>query len=235
MELIKPSHKILGDVNGVELVEHIERCGRTAYKSEDKITPGSAEKFVAMLIKRGHLSCVEHSSIAVRFTVDRGCTHCLVRYRMSSFTQESTRYVNYRNRGLRFVIPPWINIEPGVYEYSSVHDGSMNITGSIWLDAMLASEYCYNGLVAVGWTPEKARTVLPNSVAAEIVMTTNVREWRHFLSLEADKPAHPQMRELAQALLIDFKKRIPVLFDDILPDIVPVGFYCNNIFGDRGR
>ncbi|MBW8001673.1 MAG: FAD-dependent thymidylate synthase [Planctomycetes bacterium] len=227
MELIKASYKILTELNGQEVLKEIEKAGRTAYKSEDKITETSAANFVKAIIKRGHHSVLEHKTISVRFVADRGCTHCIVRYRMSSFTQESTRYVNYHKRGMRFIIPPWVDLPEGEITQddetqncpvdiikSSIEDS----TRGEWIRAVSEDEIHYRNLLKKGWTPEQARTVLPNSVAAEIVMTTNIREWRHFLSLEMDKAAHPQMRDLLIPLLLEFKTKLPILFDDILPE-----------------
>ena len=210
MELVLAGYQVLTELDGKAFLMAIESAARTSYKSEHMITNGSAVKLVKSLIKSGHHSVLEHKSISVRFIADRGCTHCIVRYRMSSFTQESTRYVNYSKRGMKFVVPPWL--------------GSLLDRGSkgwdVWESAVASAERSYNDLInRCKWTLEQARTVLPNSVAAEIVMTTNVREWRHFLSLEAAKPAHPQMRDLLRPLLAEFKRELPVLFDDILPEL----------------
>ena len=198
MEIVKPSHKILDYIDGGEILRKIERCGRVAYKSEDKITEGSAKDFVAKIIKSGHESVIEHVNITVKFICDRGVSHELVRHRLCAFTQESTRYCNYKTKGLKFVYP-----------FEQINGDSY------WVEAMRVSEQCYNSLIGAGVSPQIARSVLPNSLKTEIVVTTNLREWRHILKLRTSKAAHPQMRELMIPLLEEFKKLIPIIFDDI--------------------
>jgi thymidylate synthase (FAD) len=205
MRIVKQSYEIMTPI-GPEVLEQIERAGRTCDKSEDKITEGSAAKFVAMLIERGHHAMLEHGpNIAVRFVCDRGVSHEIVRHRLFSFAQESTRYCNYTKAKFSeeiTVIDPRPHVDDRQFES--------------WHDAMVAAEVAYFVLVgAHGTKPQMARSVLPNSLKTEIVVTGNPREWRHFFSLRAAKPAHPQMRELACPLLADFRKLVPVLFDDV--------------------
>lgn len=202
MILIKPSVEILS-VSPMAL-ELLEGAGRTCYKSEAKITPDSSRKFVASLIKRGHESVIEHASVSVRFICDRGVSHEIVRHRIASYSQESTRYCNYRG-DVTFVIPPWC--EGGTVSYD------------IWRDAMVDSAYAYSELLASGWPPEQARSVLPNSLKTELVMTTNFRSWRNFFQLRTAPTAHVQMREVAIPLLEKMKVRVPIIFDDIIPDV----------------
>lgn len=211
MILIKPSHKILTSIDGRAMLERIEHAGRTCYKSEDKISPGSAEKFVRMILKRGHESVIEHESLSVRFVCDRGVTHEMVRHRLAAFSQESTRYCNYGG-GVTFVIPPWVDAKEGLYkEYVASQDDPSND----WLNAMWNIEQIYVSLLNYGWSPQEARSVLPNSLKTEIVMTANLREWRHVLKLRTSHAAHPQMRELMVPLLEELKNRVPVIFEDI--------------------
>lgn len=204
MEIVIPRHEILDKVDGEAILRKIELCGRTAYKSEYKITPGSARDFVRKIIASGHESVIEHVSITVKFICDRGVTHELVRHRLAAYTQESTRYCNYSKKGVTFIEPMfWCKSSP---EYG------------IWYDAMVEAEVTYIGLIACGASPQEARSVLPNSLKTEIVITANLREWRHILKLRISKAAHPQMRELMLPLLQDFKELIPIVFDDIEPE-----------------
>jgi thymidylate synthase (FAD) len=190
-------------------LEIIEKAGRTCYKSEDKITNESSKKFVQMILKRGHESVIEHISASVKFITNRGVTHELVRHRLCAFSQESTRYVNYGGEDIEFIKPIWapdVN-HPGFGPFDPIE---------IWEEAMLDTEISYNRLLKNGWRPEQAREVLPNSLKTEIVVTANLREWRHIMKLRTSKAAHPQIR----ALMIDclengFKKEFPVLFEDI--------------------
>jgi thymidylate synthase (FAD) len=166
-----------------------------------------------MLIEKGHESVIEHFSISVRFIVDRGVSHELVRHRLCLFSQESTRYCNYKG-GVTFIIPPWVNIEPGEYKFDS--ELKIKSLSSIrWAQALWDAEDSYLRLLTDGWTPQQARSVLPNSLKTEIVCTANIREWRHILKLRTSPAAHPQFLEIAKPLLQEFKNKIPVLFDDL--------------------
>ncbi len=202
MRIIKPSAVIVSPLDSeFAVLGRLEVAGRTAYKSEDQITLGSAAAFIRKIIKLGHESVLEHESISVRFICDRGVTHELVRHRLASYTQESTRYVNYNNRGMEV-------IEPCFWEES-------NYKYAIWRTHMVDCEQRYNGLIRLGASPQEARSVLPNSLKTEIVATMNLREWRHVLRLRTAPNAHPQMREVMQPLLLEFKARLPVIFEDI--------------------
>jgi len=208
MILVKPSHKI--EFLQPDALQHIEKAGRTCYKSEDKITPDSAEKFVRMIIGRGHETVLEHVNMTVRFICDRGVTHEIVRHRLAAYSQESTRYCNYKG-GVTFVIPPWVDIESG--EYKSWVDPIE--TKWIWFNSVLSSERSYVNSISEGWTPQQARSVLPNSLKTEIVCTANLREWRHIFRLRTSSKAHPQMQELMKPLLAEMKELVHVVFDDI--------------------
>lgn len=204
MEIIKPSFIIEDDVDGEKIMRNIERYGRTCYKSEDKITPDSARKFVAMILKIGHESVIEHEKITVRVICDRGVTHEIVRHRLASYSQESTRYCNYRSQGGIRVIEPLF--------FAGLENSEKY---AIWLRVMESCEEAYIKLIELGARPEEARSVLPNSLKTEIVITYNLREWRHFFRLRTAKRAHPQMREITVPLLREFQRLIPVIFDDI--------------------
>jgi thymidylate synthase (FAD) len=183
-------------------LETIEAAGRTCYKSEDAITHETAPVFVEKILSRGHESVIEHVSASVRFITNRGVTHELVRHRLAAYSQESTRYVRY-DGDMEFIRPVWED-GPGVEH--------------LWMTSMLNAETTYQKLLLMGWPPQQAREVLPNSLKTEIVMTANLREWRHVFRLRAAKAAHPQMRALMIDCLAGFKKEIPVIFDDILPE-----------------
>ena len=200
MKIIAPSVEILGNPNGNEILKHLELCGRVCYKSEDRITDDSAERFVRMLIKRGHESVLEHASLSVRFGVDRGISHEIVRHRIASYSQESTRYCRYGDE-ITVILPP--GMEKGSREYDA------------WYWSCRRAEDAYLDLLSRGVSPQIARDVLPHSLKTELIMTANLREWRHFLKLRTDRAAHPQMREVAEKLLSRMKAILPVIFEDV--------------------
>jgi thymidylate synthase (FAD) len=199
MKMIEQSHEIL-DMS-TDVLQTMERIGRTCYKSEDKITPDSAPDFVSRLISRGHHAMIEFGDITVRFITNRGVTHELVRHRLCSFAQESTRYVRYSG-DMEFITPVWFDKVGGTSK-------------DIWHDSMVRAEQDYQVLLDLGWSPQQSREVLPNSLKTEIVMKGNLREWRHILTLRCAKTAHPQMFSLMRPLLAELQERIPVVFDDI--------------------
>lgn len=205
MKIIAPSFYFLEPIDPKAIMAKIERAGRTCYKSEDRIADGTAERFIASIVKRGHESVLEHASISVRIICDRGVSHEIVRHRVASYSQESTRYCNYADGKfggeLTFIKPCYWD------EGSEMYD--------IWKYAMRALEQTYQFMVARKVKPEEARSILPNSLKTELVMTANIREWRHFFKLRTAPAAHPQMRELACMMLEDFKRELPVIFGDI--------------------
>lgn len=205
MKEIRPSFEIMDDIDGAKILQKLERCGRVCYKSEDKITEGSAEKFIGMILKSGHESVLEHEKLTVKFICDRGVTHEIVRHRIASYSQESTRYCNYSKdkfgNELTFIRPCFWADDSDEY--------------AVWKQAMEDIEKIYVKLISLGAKPEEARSILPNSLKTEIVCTMNLREWRHFFRLRTAERAHPQIREISVALLDELKKRIPVIFDDI--------------------
>lgn len=208
MKIIDQSVEILSTISpgGIEELKRIELAGRTAYKSEDKIYGDGAEsakKFITMLIHSGHESVLEHSSLTVKFITDRGISHEIVRHRIASFTQESTRYCNYSKDKFNneiTVIDPHL---PGVAE-------------DYWKASCENAETTYFNLLNNGITPEYARCVLPTCLKTEIIMTANYREWRHFLALRSDKAAHPQIRHLSKLLLKQLVNKIPIVFNQYL-------------------
>lgn len=241
MKLLRQSFKIMSPINEGLLLK-VEEAGRTCYKSEDKITTGSAEKFIRMLIKRGHESVLEHSSITVRFITDRGITHEIVRHRLSSFSQESTRYCNYNSdkhgNQCTFIIPDWAtHIKEGEYptiwdddKDSKIHGMAYDFSGGlpdwfgkstfeedIWFNHMAHVEHDYNAMVENGMKPQDARSVLPNSLKTEIVVTANIRQWRTIFKQRTAPAAHPMMRDLMIPLLEELQRTeyTKPFFDDI--------------------
>lgn len=244
MKLIKPFYEIITPINGEEILIQTELAARTCYKSEDKIEydehegdfsiirrAKSARVLLPKLITRGHEAMLEFGGmINVKFTCDRGVSHELVRHRLCSFAQESTRYCNYgKGDHITFIIPCWLD-ENKVQElviiankdnkeiYRMGHDETLDIeTRGIcsFLYDMSNSEHGYNFQIKAGWSPQQARSVLPNSLKTEVNMSANIREWRKIFQLRTSNAAHPQMVELMRPLLAEFKQRIPILFDDI--------------------
>lgn len=205
MKIIQPGFELVSRIDGQEILRHIERCGRICYKSEEHISQDSCEAFVAGILRRGHEAVIEHAAFTVKFTVDRGVSHEIVRHRMASYCQESTRYCNYA--GKKF------GEEITVIAPCYLAEGSAGYQA--WRLACETAEKTYFDMLHAGHTPQEARAVLPTSLKTELMMTANLREWRHFLKLRTPRPAHPQMREVAIPLLMALKKEIPIIFDDI--------------------
>lgn len=201
MKIISQDFAFMDSINGNAILKKLEAAGRTCYKSEDKITEDSAINFVRNLIKRGHESVLEHVSITVRIITDRGISHEIVRHRLASYSQESTRYCNYKDKEIEFVLPYDIDPETKIFDY--------------WKLSCQSSEADYKVLIAKGVAPQTARSVLPNCLKTELVMTCNLREWRHFFKMRCAPGAHPDMKYLATIMLHDFQEKIPVVFDDI--------------------
>lgn len=207
MKIIEPSFRWLDGKlpDGHAILANIATAGRVCYQSEPTTDDAT---FVRKLIERGHESVIEHEKLSVRIICDRGVSHELVRHRIASYSQESTRYCNYSKdkfgNELTFIRPQWVDLAD--FE---------NWTVNRWCAAMRSAEEAYFDLLQDGWTPEQARTVLPNSLKTEVVMTANLREWRHFFRLRCAPAAHPQMRQIANLMLAEFKSAVPVIFDDL--------------------
>lgn len=237
MKLVKPSFEILDEEQLLSATIEIEVAARTCYKSEEKIEEGSDLSLIKLLKSRGHDAMLEFGpSMTVRFVCDRGVSHELVRHRLCSFAQESTRYCNYSkgkfNNQLTFIIPSWMeNYLPDDNAWCSIDDTSeitmLDLIKSeasrnkkegaefLWLRAMQQAECNYQHLIEAGWQPQQARAVLPNSLKTEIVVKANLREWRHIFIQRTSSAAHPQMRELMIPLLKRVQELVPVLFDDL--------------------
>ena len=206
MKIVSPHYKIITDINSSNILKNIEYAGRICYKTEDKITENSANDFIKKLIKSGHESVLEHEKISILFVFDHGISHEIVRHRIASFSQESTRYVNYtkENKGGEC---NFVNIKP--------HLKNPDISFNIWFNHMLASEAAYKAMIDAGESPEMARSVLSTSLKTEIMVTANIREWRTILKQRTAKVAHPQMREIMCPLLDELKLKLPSSFEDI--------------------
>lgn len=205
MKIIEPYVELMNACATEDAMSHLEACGRVCYKSEDKTTEGSAEQFLRNIIKRGHGAVLEHVSVTLKFICDRGVSHELVRHRLASYCQESTRYCNYSNekfgRSITVIEPSYLGNDPDAY--------------MVWQSACNLAESAYFALLDLGHTPQEARAVLPNSLKTEVAMTANIREWRHFLKLRCAPAAHPQMREVALMALKLLHDQYPVLFEDL--------------------
>ena len=205
MKIIQPSVEVLRYTE--DLTEILEVGGRTCYKSEGLICEGSDVKFIEKLKSFKHESVLEHGAITVRFVTDRGVMAELTRHRMASFSVESTRYCNYSKDKFDndiTVIEPFFFTEDaksGMY--------------SNWKRSCEESETWYLALTKMGASAQEARSVLPNSLKTEIIMTANPREWRHVMNTRSHRDAHPQIRQIMCPLLVEFRKMWPVLFDDV--------------------
>ncbi len=212
MITVKPSVEIISTESYQDLLAKVERAGRVCYKSEDRIREGSAESFIRGIIRRGHESVIEHGSVTVKVVCDRGVTHEIVRHRLASYSQESTRYCNYTSDKFSNQIS-CIDLATGFgYDLSDPADLQKY---QIWQEAMADAERHYFRLIDAGAKPEEARSVLPNSLKTEIVMTMDLREWRHFLRLRGGRAAHPQIVEIAKLIREEFIRRYPVFFEDL--------------------
>lgn len=206
MKIINPSVELLDKPDWDKVIKCLELCGRVCYKSENKISTNSAQTFIKNIIKRGHEAVLEHFSFSVRFICDRGISHEIVRHRLASYCQESTRYCNYTDDKFKnqicFIKPCFLDQNNKLYQ--------------IWLNSCAQAEQAYFDLIKNGAKPQEARAVLPNSLKTELIMTANIREWRHFIKLRSSSSAHPQIRELIYALLhiCDYKNN--VLFQDLI-------------------
>lgn len=203
MQLRKPSYEILDPLDRVQILKKLEICGRVCYKSEHAITNDSYQSFIKMITTRNHESVLEHAHIGVRFICNRGFSHELVRHRLASFSQESTRYCNYSkdkfDNQITFIIPS------GYTEWTKLSQDE-------WYYAMESAEGRYLDMIKGGSNPQDARGVLPIDLKTEIIMTTNLRHWAHVFSLRCSPAAHPSMKELMIPLRNEFEKTLPEIF-----------------------
>lgn len=191
---------------GIALLKKIEWCGRISHRSEEAQTKDSWDKFIRLVVcGHGDWSIVEHASVTADFYVDRGVTHELVRHRLFSFTQESTRFVNYEKK-----MPPSF-VKPDLPSFDNWR------AEKVWVGHIAECEASYQELLGCGCAPQIARSVFPNALASRIIVTGNLRNWRHFLIMRTTRESHPQMREVVTPLLAEFQEKIPILYDDIEP------------------
>jgi thymidylate synthase (FAD) len=218
MNIVTPYAKIMSidgglanALSGLEALRRIEWAGRISHRSEEAQTPDSWERFIkAVVMGHGDWSIVEHAFAAVDMLVDRGVTHEIVRHRLFSFTQESTRFVNYEKKMPPSFICPWDEPEAVTKENCKFVPA--------WSRVIETCERAYAELIKAGATPQLARSVFPNALASRIVVSGNLRNWRHFLIMRTTKESHPQMRQVTIPLLAEFKVNIPLLYDDIAPE-----------------
>lgn len=193
--------------DGVALLRKIEWAARISHRSEEAITPSSYEKIIrSVVLQHGDMSVTEHATVTVEAFVDRGITHEWVRHRLFSYTQESTRFVNYVKKMLPKFIRP-------VFTKEQDEKGANHI----WEVAIEHLENAYVKLIEAGCAPQIARSVFPNALGSKIVVTGNIRSWRHFFIMRTSAETHPQMKEISIPLLLEFQQKIPVLFEDIVP------------------
>lgn len=218
MQIVEPYAKMiapdLGDLSdfnafhlehGKQMLRRIEYYTRVSHRSEDAITPHSYDKLLrSAVLQHGDLSVIEHEKVTVEALVDRGITHEWVRHRIGSYTQESTRFVNYQKKGgeAKFIRPPQLD----------------EMSMQLWERAMTEAEASYMALTSNGVSPQIARSVLPNSLASKIIITFNLRTWRYFFLMRTSKETHPQMKQVTLPLLKEFQDKIPILFEDIVPE-----------------
>lgn len=208
MEITDPYAEILyiSPMDGVALMRCIEHIARVSHRSEEKQTDTSWQRFISsVVIDKGDWSVTEHGSVTVVAVVDRGVTHEWVRHRLGAYTQESTRFVNYtKNTEPQFIVP--LGFMQGSKEYA------------YWSQAVDTALFAYRDLVLQGVSPQLARSVLPNSLASKLIITYDLRMWRHFFLSRTTKETHPQMKQVTVPLLAEFKEKIPLLYDDIVAE-----------------
>jgi len=203
MKVVEQSVVMLWHTTNPE--KEIEEAGRTCYKSEDRITPASSGAFVTRLVLSGHHAMLEHATASFRIVTDRGISHEIVRHRIASYAQESTRYCNYGkdkfDNEITVIKPPGVSV--------------LKFTDVRWHNAMLDAEKAYFALLESGLLPEIARSVLPTCLKTELIMTANLREWRHFITLRGSKAAHPQIQKIARMIYDHLIVIAPNVFGDL--------------------
>ncbi len=199
MKIVEPS--VMLEWITPNALMQIERAARTCYQSECTNSLRGQEEFIRSLIRLGHLSVLEHGVASLRIVCDRGISHEIVRHRLASYSQASTRYCNYsKNRfgeEIRVIVPCTMKYE----------------NKALWQSVVEQSEKVYLQLLQQGESPQVARSVLPTCLATELVMTANFREWRHFLELRCAPQAHPDMREIADKVKAILQAEYPVAFE----------------------
>ncbi len=205
VKIVPDAIEILTPIDAQSILKHLELCIRNCYKSEDKIEPGSAEKMIRKIIELKHEAMLEHFAITVRLITDIGVYKDLTRHRIASFAIESTRYCNYSKGkfGSEITVMEPPELIPGTEAYQT------------WFKCMQDIETAYNTLAAQGYKADVCRMLLPHSTRASVIMTANLREWRHIFKLRTAKAAHPTVQRVMKKLLASFKEQLPIIFDDI--------------------
>lgn len=205
VKIVEPHVEIITPLDGEAILKHLELCARNCYKSEDKITPDSARTMIKKLLELGHEAMIEHYTLTVKLTCDIGVYKDLTRHRLVSFAIESTRYCNYSKGkfGNELSVIKPCHIKENTPEYD------------LWLSTMQTIEKNYNQMAALGCRPDQLRMLLPHSTKADVIMTANLREWRHIFKLRCAPAAHPTVQEVMDMLLVKLRNEIPVIFDDI--------------------
>ncbi len=223
MLIIPPEIRVPASQLDERVMLRLERCARICYKSEDKMDDEYSQSFLQRIVNSGHESVIEHEKVTALFIIDRGISHELVRHRIGSYSQESTRYCNYgKDRFGReiSVIKPYFYI-PGTE------------THALWEESCLLAEKNYLDLLDKGSTPQEARSILPTCLKTEIAVTYNIREWRHFFYMRCSTAAHPQMRQVAIPLLLLFQDKFKALFGKVAYDTAfPVEHYAEVLISD---
>jgi thymidylate synthase (FAD) len=221
MGIVRPYARLLNlssREEGIALLRKIEWIGRISHRSEDAQTEDSWDRFITnVVLVHGDWSIVEHASATVDMVVDRGITHEWVRHRLFSFTQESTRFVNYEKKMPPSFIMPQLETKQSAEDSLSLNE-KRALCEQWWEQAITRAELAYKDLICLGLAPQIARSVFPNALASRIVTTGNLRVWRHVFCMRSCKEAHPQMRQVILPLLEEFKSKIPLLYDDISPN-----------------
>ena len=208
MKIIDPSFTFIAQPDRATAYNRIAEAMRNCYRAELNAMPKTDEELVELAIKRGHYSVIEFASVAVNIVCDRGVTHELVRHRIASYAQESTRYCNYAGekfgRELTFVRPSWAQ-----------GNGMSTAKYKFWLEAMEYAEKSYMNMLDNLAMPQEARAVLPNSLATKIAVHANLREWAHIFKLRCDLPAHPDMRQTMKPILLAMLDEYPHIFQPV--------------------
>lgn len=225
MKFVPQRFEILDCPDGDEILKKIERAGRTCYKSEERITTDSAVGFVRGLVRRGHLSVIEHVNVSVKIVCNRGTSHQIVRHRLAAYSQESSYYCNYGGTEIQFIRPAWMTedawpLDETIREDSPRLANAVDVCEAVFVRSCLDAEKAYNGLLLGGWNTQQAREVLPNAVKTELIMTANLREWRHVFRMRCAMEDHVQIRVLMRSGLRAMSKRVPVLFDDLAEEFL---------------
>lgn len=238
MRIIEPYARVMKSERLKEDLSLIEYAGRISHRSEEDMNENTWEKFIRnVVINHGDYSIIEHVGVPVEMVVDRGISHELVRHRLGSYTQESTRFVNYAKKMPPSFIYPIVGVkcticlfgdEPRAdkedekswshFDHETSEFNEFCSYDFDWLNSINVAEVEYMALLKKGWRPQEARSVFPNALATKIVVTYNLRMWRHFFVMRTTKEAHPQMRQVTIPLLAEFKSLVPLLFDDIIPE-----------------